>query len=87
MTYKLFFLKEAVEEFKRLDKSIQRIIREKLELLAKNPEILKNNIKPLKGEYKGFYRLRVGNYRIIYKIDNENLIIILIRIGHRKDIY
>jgi len=87
MTYKLFFLKEAVEEFKRLDKTVQRIIREKLELLAKNPEILKNNIKPLKGEYKGLYRLRVGNYRIIYKIDNENLIIILIRIGHRKDIY
>ena len=87
MTYKLFFLKEAVEEFKRLDKTVQRIIREKLEPLAKNPEILKNNIKPLKGEYKGLYRLRVGNYRIIYKIDNENLIIILIRIGHRKDIY
>jgi len=87
MTYKLFFLKEAVEEFKRLDKTVQRIIREKLELLAKNPEILKNNIKPLKGEYKGLYRLRVGNYRIIYKTDNENLIIILIRIGHRKDIY
>jgi len=87
MTYKLLFLKEAVEEFKRLDKAVQRIIKEKLELLAQNPQALRNNIKPLKGEYKGLYRLRVGNYRVIYKVDNDQLIILVIRIGHRGNIY
>jgi len=44
MTYKLLFLKESVEEFKRLDKAVQRIIKEKLELLAQNPQALRNNI-------------------------------------------
>ena len=87
MSYKLLFLKEAVEEFKKLDKATQRIIKEKLELLAQNPETLKNNIKPLKGQYKGLYRLRVGNYRVIYKIDKEKITILVIRIGHRRDIY
>jgi len=87
MTYKLLFLKEAVEEFKKLDKAVQRIIKEKLELLVQNPEALKNNIKPLKGKYKGLYRLRVGNYRVIYKRDNDKLVILVIRIGHRRDIY
>ena len=87
MTYKLLFLKEAVEEFKRLDKAVQRIIKEKLELLAQNSQALRNNIKPLKGKYKGLYRLRVGNYRIIYKVDNDQLIILVIRIGHRGNIY
>jgi len=87
MTYKLLFLKEAVEEFKKLDKAIQRIIKEKLELLAQNPQALRNNIKPLKEEYKGLYRLRVGNYRVIYKVDNDQLIILVIRIGHRGNIY
>jgi len=39
---------------------------EKLLILSQNPEALKNNIKPLKGEYKGLKRLRVGRYRIIF---------------------
>ena len=87
MKYKLLFLKEAVEEFKKLDKAVQRIIKEKLEILAQNPELLKNNIKPLKGKYRGLYRLRVGNYRVIYRLDKEEITILVIRIGHRKDIY
>ncbi|RTZ59711.1 MAG: hypothetical protein DSZ31_03460 [Gammaproteobacteria bacterium] len=44
-------------------------------------------MKPLKGKYKGLYRLRVGNYRVIYKRDNDKLVILVIRIGHRRDIY
>jgi len=85
--YRIEFLKEAYEEFKKLDKPIQRIIKEKLILLAKNPEALKNNIKPLKGNYSGLYRLRVGNYRVIYKMEKQKLIILIVRIGHRKEIY
>ena len=87
MTYKLLFLKEAVEEFKKLDKPVQRIIKEKLELLSQNPNLLKNNIKPLNGKYKGLYRLRVGDYRIIFQVKKEEVLIIIIRIGHRRDIY
>ena len=87
MKYKLLFLKEAAEEFKKLDKAVQRIIKEKLEILAKNPELLKNNIKPLKGKYKGLYRLKVGNYRVIYRLEKEKITILVIRIGHRRDIY
>jgi len=85
--YRIEFLREAYEEFKKLDKPIQRIIKEKLILLAKNPEALKNNIKPLKGNYSGLYRLRVGNYRVIYKIEKQKLIILIVRVGHRKEIY
>ena len=87
MKYRLLFLKEAAEEFKRLDKAVQRIIKEKLELLAEDPNRLKNNIKPLKGEYKGLYRLRVGNYRVVYRLDREQIVIIIVRIGHRGEIY
>jgi len=85
--FKIEFLEEAVKEFKRLDKPTQKLIKQKLELLAKDPNKLKNNIKPLKGKYKNKYRLRVGNYRVIYQIKEDVLIILIVRIRHRKEAY
>ncbi|WP_457601544.1 type II toxin-antitoxin system RelE family toxin [Hydrogenivirga sp.] len=87
MSYRVEFLKEAYEELKRLDRPVQELIKEKIEKLSQNPEALKNNIKPLKGKYSGLYRLRVGNYRVIYRMERDRLLILIIRIGHRREIY
>ena len=43
--------------------------------------------KPLKGELKGRYSYRVGTYRIIYRIHQQKLVVLIIDIGHRRDIY
>lgn len=43
--------------------------------------------KALTGQYKGLYRYRYGDYRILYEINTENRLIIINRIGHRKEIY
>ena len=85
--YAIEYLPEAFEELERLDKSAQKTIKEKINLLAQNPVTLKNNIKTLKGKHTGKYRLRVGNYHIIYRLKNETITITIIRIGHRKEIY
>ncbi len=85
--YRVSYLDEAIKELSRLDKPIQRILKEKIDLLARSPEVLKNNIKALKGEYSGKYRLRVGQYRIIYRLEHEIITITIIRIGYRKEIY
>jgi len=85
--YELVFLTSAKKEFKKLDTSVQKIIKKKLIQLVEDPERLKNNIKPLKGEHKGKFRLRVHQYRIIFQIKEGELIITIIRIGHRKEIY
>jgi mRNA interferase RelE/StbE len=85
--YIVEYLAEASKELALLDKPIQRIIKEKIDTLAANPDILKNNIKALKGEHGGKYRLRVGDYRIIYRLQNEVVTITIIRIGHRKEVY
>ncbi len=84
--YRLKFLKRAVKDLERIDIPFRKIIKEKLNILAENPEVLKNNIIVIKGE-DDLYRLRVGSYRIIFTKNNNELIILIIRIGHRKEIY
>jgi len=85
--YALIFLPSAKKEFKKLDRVAQVKIKEKLLLLIENPDNLKNNIKSLKGEYSGLFRLRVAHYIVIFRVEDERLVITIIRIGHRKDIY
>jgi mRNA interferase RelE/StbE len=85
--YTLKFLGRALHDLKKIDLPFQKIIKEKLLILAENPAILKNNIKKLTGTKENYYRLRVGSYRIIYEKRDKELIILIIRIGHRREIY
>ncbi len=85
--YELHFLESATKEFKRLDTIVQKTIKEKLLILVSNPDLLKNNIKPLKGEYKGKFRLRINQYRVVFQVKDEELIILVVRVGHRNKVY
>lgn len=85
--YKLKFLGRALEDLKRIDRAYLKIIKAKLLILAKNPAALKNNIKKIGGTEDSLYRLRTGSYRIIFRKEEKQLVIIIIRIGHRKEIY
>ena len=85
--YQLRFLGRALDDLSRIDRPHQRIIKEKLLILAEKPEALKNNIKRLSGDIEDLYRLRAGRFRIIFKKNEAELMILIIRIGHRKDVY
>ena len=85
--YKVEFLKEAVEELSRIDPIWQKRILNKIKILATDPKKLANNIKKLKGKLRDYYRLRVGDFRVIYSQEKDQLIILIIRFGHRKEIY
>lgn len=85
--YTLQFLGKAVEDLKGIDFPFQRIIKEKLLILAENPDVLKNNITRLSGADEEYYRLRVGNYRIIFEKKERELLILVVRIGHRREVY
>jgi mRNA interferase RelE/StbE len=85
--YKLKFLGRALDDLSRIHKPHQKIIKEKLLILAKNPEALKNNIKKLGATEELLFRLKVGSYRIIFQKQKKELLIIVVRIGHRKEIY
>jgi len=85
--YAIEFLPSAKKELKKLDFVVQKQIKEKIVQLASDPDRLKNNIKALKGEYSGKFRLRIGSYRVVFRIVEEQVVIIVIRIGHRKEVH
>jgi mRNA interferase RelE/StbE len=85
--FELRFLGKALEDFRKIDRAHQKIIKAKLFILAENPEALKNNIRRISGTDERLFRLRVGNFRVIFKKDEEALVVLIIRIGHRKEIY
>ena len=82
--YKIVFEKEAEKEFLKLDKKAQILIASKLKDLQNGNF---SNDKALKGKYKSKFRKRAGNYRIIYLKENNILVITIIRIAHRKEVY
>ena len=82
--YKVAFDKDAEKEFLKLDPQAQKIVAAKiLDLRDGNF----SNDKPLKGKHKGKFRKRAGNYRIIYLKEADYLLITVIRIAHRKEVY
>jgi len=83
--YKIFITKRAQKDIKKLDPDAKRQIIQAIDSLANNPN--PPNVKALKGDYKGFLRKRSGDYRIIYEKLESDLKIIVVRAGHRKDIY
>jgi mRNA interferase RelE/StbE len=85
--YTLRFLGKALQDLKKIDLPFQKIIKEKLLILAENPAVLKNNIKKLAGTKENYFRLRIGSYRVIYEKMDKELVILIIRIGHRREIY
>ena len=83
--YGIVFMPQATDDLRRLDKPIAQRIIYKLKWLSQNFSDLVP--KALAGELSGFYRLRVGNYRVIYTAKREERLLMVHLIGHRQDIY
>lgn len=84
--YHVEFAKSAKKEFDALSVKVQEKILEACKILSTNPfsEILK--IKKLKGA-DSLYRIRIGDYRVVYEVRREVLLILVIKIGHRREVY
>ena len=85
MSYQIIIRKKAVKELEALPKKTNENIVQAIDSLTENPR--PNGCKKLKGEEETLWRIRVGNYRIIYSIEDSIRIIDIRRIGHRRDIY
>ena len=83
-SFKIEWKQSAIKELKKLNKSAIQNIIEAVEKLSSNPHPTGSR-KLRAAEYT--YRLRIGQYRVIYSIHSEILVIEIIRVGHRKNIY
>ncbi len=79
------YSKTAAKSLQRMPRNTAQLIREKLEIIAANPYADHPNAKKLQG--REGYRLRVGDWRVIYKIHNDELIIVVLKIASRGEIY
>ncbi|MDI6729546.1 MAG: type II toxin-antitoxin system RelE/ParE family toxin [Thermodesulfovibrionales bacterium] len=86
--YKVTFLPDAEESFKNLDKTIQRRIAEKIDWLAENADkVIHHPLKSMPDDLRGLCRIRVGDYRIIYWVYNDEKHIKIYDIEHRGKDY
>lgn len=84
--YTVLFTRSAQKEFDHLAGKLQDRIISGLQLLAHNPFSELLQIKKLKGA-DNLYRFRVGDYRVVYTVRNTELVVLVIKIGHRREIY
>ena len=82
--YEVIIPKPVFKELSKLNRKIQELVFSKIKELEKENFV---NDKALKGNHKGKFRKRAGDYRIIYVKEDNVLIITLLRIAHRKEVY
>jgi len=84
VTYLVDFEPAASRQFNRLDKNIQARLKPKIDALAENPR--PHGYKKLQG-FENYYRIRLGDYRVIYEIHDNVLLVLVVEVGHRRGIY
>lgn len=84
MLYEVTFTVEAAEQIERLPKRIAGQVIRKVESLAREP-------RPTQArrltEHSHLYRVRSGDYRILYQIQDTCLLVLVVKVGHRRDVY
>lgn len=80
--FEIIWSESAAKELKKLDRSVAKQIFQKVSELRENPY---RNVKKIVGS--PYFRLRVGDYRVVIDIQNEVLRVLVLKVGHRKSIY
>ena len=85
MSYQVEFEPEALADLDRMDSTDRKRILRKINWLALNFE--QAVPQGLSANLAGFYKLRVGDYRVIYSVDEQGQLIAIVRVGHRSEVY
>jgi len=83
MTYSVSIKQSAVKVLEKVTREDRIRIIAAIDLLKTNPAA--GGV--LKGEFSGLRRIRIGNYRVVYEVQNQKLVVLVVRIGHRREVY
>lgn len=83
MVYEIQYANAAARAIRQLERAVQRRLLARIETLAVNPR----PAGAIKLTGHDAYRLRVGDYRVVYAIADDRLIVLVVDVGHRRDIY
>jgi mRNA interferase RelE/StbE len=81
--HRILYTREAKRSIDKLDPSVRKLVRKAVESLAADPE----RGKPLSQELAGLRSLRTADYRIIYRARSSELVVVVVAIGHRREVY
>lgn len=84
-TYTIDFAPRTEGQLNLIPKNIRKLIFNRIDGLKTNPR--PECVEPLQGAEKGLFRIRQGDYRIVYSIKDQKLLILIVRVVHRKEVY
>ncbi len=83
MTYSVSIKQSAVKALEKVTREDRLRIIAAIDLLKTSPAA--GGV--LKGEFSGLRRIRIGNYRVVYEVQDQKLVVLVVRIGHRREVY
>lgn len=84
MSYRVEFAKQAIKQLNALPMREKQQLESKIDALAAEPRPA--GVKKLQGQ-ENLYRIRAGNYRVVYSIQDQKLLVVVVKVGHRREIY
>jgi mRNA interferase RelE/StbE len=83
--YSIDMAPRTQDQLEKIPKDIRGMILERIEKLGSDPR--PPGVEPLQGSNKGLFRIRQGDYRIVYSVQDKILLILVVRVVHRKEVY
>jgi len=83
-TWRVEFTTQADRQFRKLPRAVQERLRPRIDALAANPR--PDGATKLSGE-DDLWRIRVGEYRVLYAVADEVLLVLVVKVGHRREVY
>jgi mRNA interferase RelE/StbE len=85
--WRVEFMAEAARDLRKLGAEAERLILRYLRQRIATAEDPRRFGRPLTGDLKGFWRYRVGDYRIIASIEDDRFVVLVVTVGHRREVY